>query len=107
MTQAYPPIGQVWQVRFGDMAFDLDFAADGKAMTYTHVGAGEAVALPQATVYYTAVPIRPGVFMVYWIEPDGSTVTHVEDFEQGVVHTNITLPDGTFINKSGPLKRVR
>jgi hypothetical protein len=106
-TEAYPPIGQVWEVRFGDQAFHLDFAANGREMTYTHVGDGEAVAVPQATVHYTAVPIRPGVFMVHWIEPDGATVTHVEDFENGVVHTNITLTDLKFLNLSGPMRRVR
>ncbi|TPI25788.1 hypothetical protein FJW08_27820 [Mesorhizobium sp. B3-2-1] len=51
-------------------------------------------------VTYRAIAIRQGVFMVAWIEADGTTVTHLEDFENGAVHTNITRPDRSFLNLS-------
>ena len=57
------------------------------------------------SVTYVATPIRPGVFMVYWHEPKlGANVVHVQDFEKGVVHTNIALPDGTFQHMSGTIR---
>jgi len=35
--------------------------------------------------------VRPNMYMVTWIEPaTGNTVTHVEDYEQGIAYTNIT-----------------
>ena len=35
--------------------------------------------------------LRPDIYMVTWIEPaTGNTVTHVEDYQAGVVYTNIT-----------------
>lgn len=45
--------------------------------------------------------------MVYWKEANGATVVHVEDFEKGVVYTNTTLPDLTFLNRTGTLKKIR
>lgn len=102
----YPASGHIYEVRFGDLAYRLDFNADGQHMTFSSIGTSQPVAEPTVTVRYTAVGIRPDVFMVYWTEPDGSTVVHVEDFERETVHTNITLPNHTFLNFTGSLKRV-
>ena len=37
---------------------------------------------------------------------DETTVVHVEDYEKGIVHTNVTKPRGAFIRYSGTLKKV-
>lgn len=52
--------------------------------------------------------IRPNVYMVTWIEPaTGNTVTHVEDFENGVVFTNITdLASKQFWRLAGQLRAL-
>jgi hypothetical protein len=50
--------------------------------------------------------IRPGVFLVSWIEKSGATVVHVEDFATGVLHSHATLPDGTFLRMAGPVRIV-
>lgn len=100
---AFPAPGHSYEVSFGAMAFHLDFDPDGKRMTFRAAANPNA---PTETIHYTAVPIRPGVFMVYWAEASGTTVVHVEDFEQGVVHTNITGPDLSFTNLSGTLKQL-
>jgi hypothetical protein len=44
--------------------------------------------------------------MVTWQETDGITVTHVEDFENDLVHAAITLPDRTFLNLKGAWTRL-
>lgn len=53
-------------------------------------------------------PIRPNVYMVTWIEPaTGNTVTHIEDFERGVVFTNITdLASKQFWRLAGQLRAI-
>ena len=85
-------VGKVVQVTFGDFAFKLDFT-DDKTIT--------------DTVQYTAVEIRPKVYMVYWHEPQsGDNVTHIEDFERGEVYTNIAAKDGSFTHLKGQLKIV-
>jgi hypothetical protein len=58
------------------------------------------------TVRTTMVEIRPNVYMVYWKEKSNTTVVHVEDFENGVVHTNITVDKDTFLNLSGTLTEI-
>jgi predicted SnoaL-like aldol condensation-catalyzing enzyme len=105
-ASTYPAPGHVYEARFGNLAYRLDFHPNGHEMTFSTIGDGPPVAEAVQTVRYTAVPIRPGVFMVYWSEKDGSTVVHVEDLENDTVHTNITLPDRRFLNLSGGFKRV-
>lgn len=106
-ASTYPAIGHAYEARFGDLAYHLDFAADGRNMTFTSVGGAAPVAQPVVHVEYTATEVAPDVFMVYWTEPDGSTVTHVEDFARETVHTNITLPDHSFLNYTGTFRKVR
>jgi hypothetical protein len=100
MTAApFPAPGHVYEARFGALAFLLKFDADGETMRFTPADAPD-FATAEAVVY-RALDIRPGVFQVTWKEADGTTVTHIEDFETGVVHTNITQPDLTFLNLTG------
>ena len=51
-----------------------------------------------------ATSIRPGLFLVSWVERSGATVVHVEDFAQGRIHSQATLADGTFLRMAGPLR---
>lgn len=93
--------GKVVQVIFGDRAFNLDFTND-KSMTFSAIGS-EAT----DTVQYTAVQIRPKVYMVYWHEPvSGDNVTHVQNYEHGIVYTNIASVDGSFTHLKGTLKII-
>ncbi len=71
-------------------------------MTYTRPdGSGD-------TVQYTAIEIRPRVFMVYWTEAKtGNRVVHVEDFERGIVFGNTAMTNGTFTHSKGTLKPVQ
>ncbi len=34
-------------------------------------------------------------------------MVHIEDFENGLVHTNVTESNGVFLYRSGTLKQVR
>ena len=103
----FPAVGHVYEAIFGALACHLDFSTDGKTMEFSSTGTAAPVAEPVVTVEYTAKEVAPGVFMVYWKEPDGSTVVHVEDFNQDKVFTNITLPDHQFLNLEGSFKRLK
>ncbi|NTJ11552.1 MoaF-related domain-containing protein [Rhizobium lusitanum] len=100
----FPAPGHTYEARFGEFAFRLQFDTDGKTMRFA---AADIADFSNAqAVKYRALAIRPHVFMVTWTEADQTTVTHVEDFENGVVHTNITKPDHTFLNLSGSWTHV-
>jgi predicted SnoaL-like aldol condensation-catalyzing enzyme len=96
-------IGNKFKVDFGPMAFQLHFES-ATQMTFAQItpeGFGE----PE-TVHPTMVEVRPNVYMVYWKEKSGTTVTHLEDFENETVYTNITTPDHNFTNLKGKLTLI-
>lgn len=103
-TNIFPAPGFTYEARFGELAFHLQFDVDGKTMRLASVGAADFATAESVT--YRVLTIRPGVFLVTWTEADKTTVTHVEDFENGVVHTNITKPDHSFLNLTGSWNRV-
>ncbi len=97
-------IGNKFKADFGQMAFQLHFES-ATQMTFAQI-------LPEGfgsseTVQTTMVEIRPNVYMIYWKEKSGTTVTHVEDFQNEIVYTNITLADNTFINLKGTLTKIK
>ena len=102
VASPYPPIGKVAVVKFGDVAFRLNFA-DNRVMSFKDTsGAFQGVS---DTVRYTAVEVSKNVFMVYWHEPStGSNVVHVQDWNTGTVYTNIAAKDGSFTNLKGTIR---
>ncbi|PWW20581.1 MoaF-related domain-containing protein [Chryseobacterium sp. AG844] len=93
-------IGNKFKADFGDYSFELNFESETqltwKALANEGFGAWE-------TVQMTKIEIRPNVYMMYWKEKSGTTVTHVEDFEMGLLYTNITSPEHNFLNLKGTL----
>ena len=53
------------------------------------------------------VPLRNSLFLVSWQEKDGATVTNLQDYDRGVIHSHATLPDGTFMRMSGTFEVKR
>ena len=99
-----PAISHVYEANFGSWVFHIHFKSE-KVLTITNdacpfKGASE-------TVQIAVTPIRPGVFMICWQEADKTTVVHVQDFDNGIVHANVTEPNGVFIRHSGTLKEVQ
>lgn len=43
-------------------------------------------------------------FAVSWQEHDGATVTNVQDYDRGVVHSHATLRDGQFLRMTGTMR---
>ncbi|MFY3001872.1 MoaF-related domain-containing protein [Achromobacter xylosoxidans] len=98
-SSKFPAIGRKVQVRFGELAFELNFK-DATSMTFTGLdGPFKGV---QDTVRYTALEVASNIYMVYWHEPStGANVVHVQDYDLGVVYTNIAGADGSFTNLKG------
>lgn len=98
LKSPYPAIGRKVEVNFGAMQFVLDYK-DNKTMSFS--GTGNA----KDTVQYTAVEVAQNVFMVYWSEPIlKAMVTHIQDYNKGIVYTNIAYPNGEFLHLNGTLK---
>ncbi|GAB0155818.1 MBL fold metallo-hydrolase [Chryseobacterium sp. Alg-005] len=91
LKSPYPAIGRKVEADLGGMKFVLEFK-DHKTMTF--VGTEGTLKGATDTVQYTAVEVAKNVFMVYWHEPKrGDNVTHVQDYSNNVVYTNIAGTD--------------
>ncbi len=98
----FPAIGHVYEANFGSWVFHLYFKSK-TVMTITNV-AGPLNGTSE-TVQIAVTLIRPGVFMISWQEADKTTVVHIQDFENGIVHTNVTEPNGVFITPQRHVER--
>ena len=103
-TPPFPAVGHVYEVNFGSWVFHFHFIAE---TVITLTGVEGPYKETSETVQIAVTPIRPGVFMICWQEVDKTTVVHVQDFDNGIVHTNVTEPNGVFIGHSGTLKEVQ
>jgi phenolic acid decarboxylase len=49
------------------------------------------------TVDIQVVSLGNSIFAVSWQEQDGATVTNVQDYDRGLIHSCATLPGGQFL----------
>ncbi|NYJ03187.1 hypothetical protein HNR19_003885 [Nocardioides thalensis] len=89
----------------GGLKVRYTFEPDDKATFVVTDGAGLAPDGHTETVAITATEIRPNVWLNAWREANGSTVTHVEDFEKGVLYSNVTV-DGQLYTLTGTIKEI-
>ena len=93
-------VGEKFHADFGDFLFELHFETETQ-LTFTSLR-GETFGYSE-TVQIKMTEIRSNVYLITWKEKSGTTVTHIEDFENNTVYTNITYPDLSFYNLRGTL----
>ena len=103
-TTHFPAVGHVYEANFGSWVHHLHFESETVMTLTTAEGPFKGTS---ETVQISVTLIRPGVFMICWQEADKTTVVHIDDFENGIVHTRVTEPNGVFIHNSGTLKEVQ
>jgi predicted SnoaL-like aldol condensation-catalyzing enzyme len=59
------------------------------------------------TVDIEVKPLGNSIFAVSWQEKDGATVTNVQDYDRGLVHSFATLPGGQFLRMTGTIAITR
>ncbi|HWK97195.1 MAG TPA: nuclear transport factor 2 family protein [Pseudolabrys sp.] len=59
------------------------------------------------TVEIEVSALGNGIFTVSWKEASGATVTNVQDYDRGLVHSFATLPDGQFLRMIGTMAITR
>jgi len=96
------PVGLEFDVKFDTFAARLTTLPDSELRF--HIAEGPYARTE--TVKIVTTLIRPGVFIVSWVEAGGATVVHVEDFAQGALYSHATLPDGTFLRMQAPIRVV-
>jgi len=97
------PIGLVMDVSFEAFEARLTLLSDAR-LTF-EIREGPFAHLE--TVDTHVVPLGNGLFAVSWKEQTGATVTHVQDYDRGLVHSHATLPDGRFLRMTGPITVIK
>jgi hypothetical protein len=97
------PVGLVFDATFDAFAVRLTTLPNSEI--HFHIADGPYA--HKETVKIVATLVRPGIFLVSWVEASGATVVHVEDFAQSVLHSHATLPNGTFLRMAAKIRMVR
>jgi len=99
-------IGNKFAVDFGMAKAILDIYSE-TSLTFTILEKDGAVTGITETVAIKLTEIRPLLFMATWKELNGNTITQIQDYEKGIVHSNWTTPSGEFKNLTGSLKLAK
>ncbi|MFD4219910.1 MoaF-related domain-containing protein [Streptomyces griseus] len=101
-----PSVGrQELQVRTGPLKVNFTFASPSQGSFVVEQGGGLAPDGHTETVELDLKEIREGLYLNSWTEASGATVTHVEDFANATVYSNVTV-DGTLYNFVGTIKEA-
>lgn len=94
------PSGLVLDVAFEAFSVTLTSLPGGRLRF--HIADGPYARTEEVAI--SAVAIRPGVFLVSWVETSGATVVHIQDFVEGTLHSHATLPGGKFLRMTAPMQ---
>lgn len=97
------PTGQEMDVTYQEFTVHLVLRSETE-MTFT---IAEGPYARTETVAIEVSPIGGGVFAVSWREKDGATVTNIQDYDRGIVHSFATLPGGEFLRMVGEMSVTR
>lgn len=104
-ADSFPAIGHTYEADLGgDILVQFEYHSVNSMTIYGLKGEHKGFT---ETVETSVMPIRPRVYMVGWQEKNQATVTHIEDFENDIVYSNITLPGNKSLRLQGPFKQVK
>ncbi|HEY5747405.1 MAG TPA: hypothetical protein VIU12_15105 [Chryseolinea sp.] len=103
MNEEMKIVGNQFLVDFG-MAKAMLHIQSNTTLAFTILERDGQPANVSETVQINMTALRSQLYMVTWVEHDGKTVTQIHDYENGIIHSNWTLPSGEFIHKTGTLK---
>ena len=98
---AYPAIGKRLRATFAAFRAELDVHSTS-SLTWFLPGADGSVGRSE-TVAIRIQSVASQVFLVTGQEASKTTVVQVHDFARNVIFTNVTRPDGTFLQSRGTL----
>lgn len=103
MSAARFPVGMEMKVSYPDFHVNLTLISETQLKFEIKEGPYARTEL----VDIQMVPLGNSVFAVSWQEKDGATVTNVQNYDRGLVHSWATLPDGKFLRMTGTLTITR
>ena len=98
-------IGDKFEFDFG-MARAIFIIHSETALTFTIIEKDGIITDITETVATKMTELRPGLFMISWKEQNGNTITQIQDYENEIIYSNWTTPDGEFKNLKGTIKKM-
>lgn len=95
----FPAVGRKLLVTFPAFRAELHFHSSSSLTWYLLNADGSKGRSERVDI--RVQPVGDRLFLVTWQEANKTTVVQVEDFARKVIFTNITRPDGTFIQSRG------
>ena len=97
------PIGQEMDVTYPNFEVSLALLSS----TQLRFEIKEGPFARSDTVDIEVEPLGNSSFAVSWKEADGATVTNVQDYDRGLIHSFATLPGGQFLRMKGTFAITR
>lgn len=95
-------VGKRFTFDLGSLKVKFTFDSPSQGSFVVEEGGGLAPDGHAETVAIDLRKIRDGVYLNSWTEASGATVTHVEDFANATLYSNVTV-DGTLYNLFGTI----
>ena len=103
MSKSNFPVGQQMDVSYPNFRVSLTLLSDSQLKFEIKEGPFARTEIVDIQV----IPLGNSMFGVSWQEKDGATVTNIQDYDGGVVHSFATLPDGRFLRMTGSFSVTR
>jgi predicted SnoaL-like aldol condensation-catalyzing enzyme len=103
MSKDHFPIGLEMDVSYPDFNVSLSLLSATQLKFEIKEG-------PFARIEAVDIEVKPlgnSIFAVSWQEKNGATVTNVQDYDRGLVHSFATLPGGQFLRMTGTIAITR
>ncbi|MFJ5299053.1 MoaF-related domain-containing protein [Pseudomonas sp. NPDC088368] len=97
------PVGLQMDVSYPDFQVSLTLLSNTQLSFEIKEGPFAKIELVSIHV----VPLGNSMFAVSWQEKDGATVTNVQDYDRGHVHSHATLANGAFLRMTGKMTITR
>lgn len=98
-------VGKSYKFNLGALKVRFTFDSQTQGSFVVEEGGGLAPDGHAETVQLDLKKIRDGVYLNSWTEASGATVTHVEDFANGTLYSNVTV-GGTLYSFVGTIEEV-
>ncbi|MFB8105515.1 MULTISPECIES: hypothetical protein [Streptomyces] len=102
---SHPLVGKSFRFDIGPLKVDFTFDSASQGSFVVEEGGGLAPDGHTETVRLDLREIREGLYLNSWTESSGATVTHLEDFANATVYSNVTV-DGVLHNFVGTIKEA-
>jgi hypothetical protein len=95
-------VGETFELDFDVLISRISYLSTRRARVYLNLGH----VLIDEVVDIDIVEVRPSLFIVSWVEANGTHIVHVQDHEHGVVFNPTRLPDGQKLPLRGVIRKV-